>query len=189
MTKKELRKLYKEKRNHLSLKESLRLDDLLLIQFQHCSLGDIQTLLSYWPINDKVEVNTHLMVDYLSFRIPGLRVAFPVMDISEHGLKPFVIDENTDYRQNDYGIAEPMNGEEIAATEIDAAFVPLLVCDKKGYRVGYGKGFYDRFLATCREDILKIGFSHFEPVELIKDINEFDVPLSICITPNKIYEF
>lgn len=189
MTKKELRKLYQEKRRSLSRQEQNRLDDLLLIQFQQQPLGDIQTLLSFWPIAEKLEVNTHLMVDNLLFRIPGLQLAFPVMDITSDVFKCILVDDNTEYGENRFGIAEPIIGEEIAAQHIDAVFVPLLAFDKKGYRVGYGKGFYDRFLKSCNEGILKIGFSFFEPEERIDDINEFDVPLNICITPNKTYEF
>ena len=189
MVKKEIRKLFKQKREALSTKEMLRLDDLLLIQFQHWPLPDIQTLLSYWPIKGKVEINTFLMADYLSFRIPGLQIAFPVMDIKEHVLKPIAVTEATEYKENEFAIPEPVVGELLPPEEIDAVFVPLLAFDKKGFRVGYGKGFYDRFLTCCREDILKIGFSYFDPVDSIEDMNEFDVPLNVCITPNKLYEF
>ena len=189
MTKKEIRSVFKEKRQELSTKEMLRLDDLLLIQFQHWPLAEIQTLLSYWPIKGKVEINTGIMAAYLSFRIPNLQIAYPVMDIKDHVLKPVIVNEFTEYETNGFGIAEPVTGEMLEPEDIDAVFVPLLAFDKKGYRVGYGKGFYDRFLTTCREDVIKIGFSYFEPVEAIKDINEFDVPLNVCITPNKLYEF
>lgn len=189
MTKQQLRKRYKEKRSQLSPREMHRLDDLLLIQFQQWPLRDIQTVLSYWPIAEKGEVNTHLMVDYLFFRIPGLQLAFPVIDFSEHVFKALAVGNDTEYIINEYGIAEPVSDEEIPATDIDAVFIPLLAFDHKGFRVGYGKGFYDRFLFNCRNDVLKIGFSWFEPEEVIDDINDFDVPLNICITPNKIYEF
>ena len=189
MTKKELRRVYAEKRRQLTMQESVVLDDLVLIQFQQWPLPDLQTLLSYWPINEKAEVNTHLMADYLSFRIPGLQLAFPVIDMKTNLLKAVAVEEGMEFSQNAYGIAEPVAGKEIHALDIDAVFVPLLVFDIKGYRVGYGKGFYDRFLSVCRDDVYKIGFSHFDPVDCIDDINQFDVPLNLCITPNKIYEF
>lgn len=189
MTKKELRKIYKDKRKQLTQKDILRLDHLLLIQFQQWPLGDIQTVLSYWPITARSEINTQLMLDYLAFRIPDLRVAFPVINSSENIFKPVLVDDNTEFLENEYGIAEPVDGQEVAATELDVIFVPLLAFDRNGFRVGYGKGFYDRFLTACREDALKIGLSYFGPEERINDIDDFDVPLSICITPNKIYEF
>ena len=189
MTKKELRKIYHDKRRHLSAQELIRLDKLLLIHFQQQPLGDIQSVLSFWPIEERWEVNTHMMIDYLSFIIPGLQLAFPVIDTTEQTFKALLVDDDTEYRKNAYGIAEPVSGEEIDAEDIDLVFVPLLAFDKQGFRVGYGKGFYDRFLKTCREDVLKVGFSYFEAEEVIDDINEFDVPLNICITPNTIYEF
>ena len=189
MNKQALRKVYLDKRSRLSQQELTDLDSLLLIQFQQLSLGDMQSLLSYWPIHEKAEVNTHLMVDYLAFLIPGLQLAFPVMNLGENILKPILVDDDTHYLKNKYGIAEPALGEEIAAEEIDVVFVPLLAFDSKGFRVGYGKGFYDRFLKLCRADIIKIGFSYFAPEASIDDVDKFDVPLNICITPNKIYEF
>src|SRR3982751_547909 len=97
MTKKELRKRFKEQRNSLSDKDMLRLDDLLLIQFQQWPLPDMHVLLSYWPIREKLEVNTHIMTDYLCFRIPGLQLAFPLMDMKRHEMRPVVVNDDTDY--------------------------------------------------------------------------------------------
>jgi 5-formyltetrahydrofolate cyclo-ligase len=65
----------------------------------------------------------------------------------------------------------------------------MLAFDKQGYRVGYGKGFYDRYLKRCQPDVMKVGFSFFPPVDQIEDINANDVPLSYCITPHQIYAF
>jgi len=189
MNKKTLRKRFREERALLSINDTVRLDDLLLIQFQQWPLGDVHTLLSYWPLSEKTEVNTHLMVDYLTFRIPGLQLAYPVMDVSTHTLMCYAVEANTQYRNSHFATSEPVNGIQIPVEDIDAVFVPLLAFDRRGFRVGYGKGFYDRFLQSCREDVLKICFSYFEAVDSIDDINEFDVPLSLCITPNKIYEF
>ncbi len=190
MTKKELRKLYRDKRNALPEKERLRMDDLLLIQFQQVEIRfDVNILLSYWPLKQQAEVNTHLMTDYLQFRMPGLQIAYPVAEFTDNSMKLLLVNDDTDFRINEYGIAEPVNGIDIDPTMVDMVIVPLLAFDTNGYRVGYGKGFYDRLLERCRPDIIKIGFSFFEPVGAIADIDRFDVPLSIGITPNKIYEF
>jgi len=189
MTKATLRQLYKQKRSALTEKDRVKMDDLILINFQQLAFENITTVLNYWPLQKNQEFNTHLIADFLAFQNPGLQLAFPVTDISNTSMRAMLTNEDTDFSVNAYGIAEPVNGEWLTPEEIDLVFVPFLACDEKGYRVGYGKGFYDRFLATCRPDILKVGFSYFEPVEHISDINQFDVPLNICITPNRIYEF
>ena len=82
-----------------------------------------------------------------------------------------------------------MGVELIDEKEIDLVLVPLLCFDKKGFRVGYGKGFYDRFLSKCRSDVLKIGLSYFKPVEKIEDVRDFDVALDYCITPKGVWHF
>ncbi len=187
MTKKEIRKLYKQKRIELPEKERRKFDDLLLISFQQLWYDNIQVVMSYWPLQTMAELNTHLFTDYLSFRIPGLQVVYPL--IKNGYLEAVLVDENTNFKVNDYNITEPIDGTTIDPKAIDLVLTPLLAFDKNGYRVGYGKGYYDKFLATCRPDVIKIGCSYFDPVDSIDDINEFDVPLNICITPNRTHEF
>lgn len=189
MTKEALRKIYRDKRSQLTLAGSSRLDDLLLIQFQKYPLENIRTILSFRPIEGKGEVNTRLITDYLSFRIPDLQIAYPVMDETGSNFKAYLSDEETFFKQNRFGIEEPQQAAQASPRDLDAVLVPLLIADARGYRVGYGKGYYDRFLYECREDVLKIGFSYFEPVDVVDDIHQFDIPLSICVTPKKIYEF
>ncbi len=189
MIKRDLRKLYTEKRRHLSSREMTRLNDLLLIRFQQRPLGDITTVLNFWPIAEKCEVNTHLIIDYLSCLIPSLQLAYPVINMSASVFKAILVNEATHFKPNQLGIAEPLSDDEIHPCDIDVVFVPLLAFDKQGYRVGYGKGFYDKFLKLCRADVLKVGLSYFDAEEAIDDINDFDVPLNMCITPNKVYEF
>ena len=101
----------------------------------------------------------------------------------------YLIEENKLFIKNKFNILEPLDGEIIQPQLLDIIFVPLIAFDNKGYRVGYGKGFYDRYLPGCRKDAVKMGFSFFDAVDKIDDINEFDVPLNLCITPTYIYEF
>ena len=189
MKKQELRKIYLEKRKKLSGSEKAKLDDLLLIQFQHAKIPFIQSLFSYWPIEENNELNTHIITDYLEFKNPGLVVAYPRTDTMMDEIIAVVVNAETDFLKNDFNIYEPAEGDLLPADEIDIVLVPLLAYDKKGYRVGYGKGFYDKFLADCKKDCLKVGFSYFEPVEAITDKADFDVPLNLCITPQTIYVF
>lgn len=190
MLKNELRKLFKKKRLELSQTERIKQDDLLLIQLQNLYFdSETEILMSYWPIERHFETNTLLYTNYLEHSIPGLKVTFPVINAETSEMQAVLVHEETDFIENEYGIPEPEEGERIENIEIDLVFVPLLAFDKAGYRVGYGKGFYDRFLQKCREDIITIGFSYFDPVDEIEDRNQFDVPLKYCITPHKIYEF
>jgi 5-formyltetrahydrofolate cyclo-ligase len=189
MLKKELRNLFREKRNNLSPQERIKLDDLLLIQFQKATIPFITTLFSYWPIEENNEPNTHLITDYLEFLNPDLKIAYPKSDFMLDEMIAVTVDAATEFVQNEHAIYEPETGNVMDASEIDMILVPLLAFDKKGYRVGYGKGFYDKYLADCRKDCIKIGFSYFDPIEQITDKLDFDVPLDLCITPQSVYVF
>ncbi|HEX8332628.1 MAG TPA: 5-formyltetrahydrofolate cyclo-ligase [Segetibacter sp.] len=189
MTKKELRHIYKEKRFALSENERSKLDDLLLIQFQRLSFEDVQIVLSFWPMDDRGEMNTHLFTRYLSHLIPGLQVCYPVTDPSSNTMKAVLVDDDTVLEENSYGITEPVNGIEVAPEDIDLVLVPLFAFDERGFRVGYGKGYYDRYLKDCNENVRIVGLSYFEAVDHVSDTNQFDVPLNYCITPGKVYEF
>jgi 5-formyltetrahydrofolate cyclo-ligase len=190
MTKNEMRRLYKDRRKAIPEPDRLRKDDLLLIRFQQMEIPlEASILLSYWPVREQAEVNVHLMTDYLQFRLPELQIAYPVANFTDNTMKIVLTDNDTSFAKNHYGIAEPVAGEILLPEDIDMVFVPLLVFDEKGYRIGYGKGFYDRFLSHCHKEIIKIGFSYFEPLPAISDIHEFDVPLTIGVSPERLYEF
>ncbi len=189
MKKDELRGIFREKRVSLDGRDRLRMDDLMLLQFQQMDYSGIRTVLSYWPISGHAEPNTHLFTRYLAHILPELQLSYPVSDTKKHTMQAIAVTEDTIYSTNKWGITEPKEGNEVHPQQIDLVLVPMLVCDTDGYRVGYGKGYYDKYLAQCRQNVVKIGFSYFEPVEAITDRGQFDVPLSYCITPQQIYEF
>ena len=189
MLKAAARNLYKEKRLGLSTPERIKLDDLLLIQLQTVQLPFITFLLSYWPIEQSHEPSTHLFTDYLEFQNPELIICYPKTNFQEQTMQSVQTNDDTRFRKNKYDLYEPEDGIVVNHAGMDMIFVPLLSFDKKGFRVGYGKGFYDRYLCQCRSDCLKIGFSYFEPLDAIDDTNEFDVPLNLCVTPTTVYVF
>ncbi len=189
MKKNEIRKIYREKRNELSGPERIKLDDLMLIQLQTAEFPFINTLLTFWPIEENSEPNGHLFTDYIEFRNPGLVVAYPKSDFMMNEMEAVATNEETEFVMNEHNIYEPEEGNRIAADELDMIFVPLLAFDTKGYRVGYGKGFYDKYLAECKQDCIKVGFSYFDPCDEITDKADFDVPLDLCITPQSVYVF
>lgn len=189
MTKKEARQRYKQKRTEIPDNQVEKLQDLLLVNFQQLSLPFFEYLHSYLPINTIAEVDTYPIMEYLRFCNPGLQVIVPKTDFSNLSMIHFLYDDNTILKENEYHIMEPVAGNIVEPELIDVVLVPLLAFDEKGNRVGYGKGFYDRFLAECRPDVIKIGLSFFDAVDEISDTNEFDLPLTYCVTPQKLYEF
>ncbi|GAL62151.1 5-formyltetrahydrofolate cyclo-ligase [Algibacter lectus] len=92
-------------------------------------------------------------------------------------------------KKNNYNIPEPIDGIEILDDKVEVVFIPLLAFDTLGNRVGYGKGFYDRFLVKCKPETIKIGLSFFEASAEITDVFESDVRLDYCVTPERVYEF
>jgi 5-formyltetrahydrofolate cyclo-ligase len=191
MKKEDIRTLYKEKRATLSLHQKAKLDDLLLIQFQKLPIDIPSLLMTYSPIKNLNEFDPQTITDYCYFKNPGQQLFYPVMvEGKKHPeIMSVIVDDETIFKVNKYGIEEPIDGIDMFQTEIDMVIVPLLCFDRKGNRVGYGKGYYDRFLKHCRKDCLKIGFSYFEPVDQVDDVNKFDVKLNYGITPRAIYQF
>jgi 5-formyltetrahydrofolate cyclo-ligase len=189
MNKKELRNIYKEKRLAISQKEKLKLDDMIFIRFQQLYFEKANVLFTYSPKAGANEPDTHSISRYLQYIIPLLQIAYPVADTTTCTMEAMLINEETIFNTNKYGISEPAEGLLLEPDKIDIVFVPLIIYDEAGYRVGYGKGYYDKYLSQCREDVVKIGFSYFDPVENIDDRDVFDVPLNFCITPEKVYEF
>ena len=103
-------------------------------------------------------------------------------------MKSYLFNEETLIKKNKYGIPEPINGKEFKKN-IDVIFVPLLAYDKYGNRVGYGKGFYDRFLTTEQaRNVIKVGLSFFDPEDKIRT-SKYDEKLDFCVTPKKVFSF
>ena len=88
-----------------------------------------------------------------------------------------------------FGLLEPKGGLTASVADLDLMVVPGVAFDRTGHRLGYGKGFYDRFLGLCKSDVIKLGLSYFEPINNLTDCNESDLPLSSCITPTQYYFF
>lgn len=188
-TKQQLRKEFLQKRKAIHSQQKLKQDDLLLIQFQNLYFPTTTTLLTYFPIPHQAEPNTIAFTNYLRHTIPNLQIAYPVCNFDDNTMQAILINEQTIYKTNSYGIAEPKEGPILNTTDIDLVFVPLICYDKQGYRVGFGKGFYDKYLSQCKSECIFLGFSYFDPVEKIDDVNHLDIPLHYCITPHQVYEF
>ncbi len=141
----------------------------------------------FLSISEKREVDTQGILHILQGK--DKHVVLSKADFDSGTLSNYLLTDSTVIKVNDWGIPEPVEGIEIKASSIDVVFIPLLVYDERGNRIGYGKGFYDRFLSRCRPDVVKVGLSFFSAEEEILDVDEHDVPLDYCVTPEKIYNF
>ena len=189
MTKAEARKLHKEKRSTLSDKDLLVFQDLLLIRFQELSLPYIGLIHAYLPMYENKEPDPGPLVDWMRFTDPGMSVTYSAINPSDFSMTHFLQHDEMVFKNNQYGIPEPISGPIVNEKDIDIAILPLLAFDQAGNRVGYGKGYYDRFISACKEDLIKIGLSFFPAVETIEDVDFFDKKLDFCITPDCVYAF
>src|SRR6187402_3571633 len=179
MKKLDIRPIYIARQSGLTGPQKNKLDDLLLIQFQRLEIDIPSQIMTYSPIKNSNEFDPQIITDYCYFKNPGQQLFYPVIVFDEASpqLISVVVDDDTVFQVNRFGIEEPVDGIHMFPTEIDHVIVPLLTFDKKGNRVGYGKGYYDRFLKQCRKDCLKIGFSYFEPIDHIDDVSKYDIKL------------
>jgi 5-formyltetrahydrofolate cyclo-ligase len=99
------------------------------------------------------------------------------------------INKNTSYSENQFSVREPSSANTSDPKIFDVVFIPLLAYDKSGERVGYGGGYYDRFLLNTKKNVLKVGLSFYEPVEKILNVEEHDIKLDYVITPKIVYNF
>lgn len=183
MKKKEIRSLFKQKREALS-KTALENHALAIVNRAIYNLELTGKKVSiFLPIERFKEINTFYIIDKIdaNFYVPVIS--------GEASLKHIRYVSKDQLEISSWGIPEPTFGDEIDVQELDVVLVPLLAVDQRGYRVGYGKGFYDEFLSQCRPECQFIGLSYFDPIPLIEDIREEDVKLHACITPVAHFKF
>ena len=186
MKKSEIRKIYLEKRKSLSKDEVLSLSKLIFKNFiNHFKLIENQKVHIFLPIQKFNEINTFLFIDY--FFKNKIRVFVPKM-VGEN-LISIEINEKTQFIKNSWGISEPISNEDSCEKVFDFVITPLLYSDNQGNRVGYGKGFYDKFFSTLNSKTKKIGINYFDPDGMIDDVEAFDIPLDYLVTPTDVLSF
>ncbi len=186
MLKAEIRKYALKDR--LLLNDSIyhELNELLLKQFKKLDFSQIKTLHIFLPITEKKEPDTFLLIEWLNKTHPEIKIIVPKADFETALITNHEYIGSGDLKKNAYNILEPQKGN-LHKGNIDLVMIPLLAFDRQGYRVGYGKGFYDRFLNGLNAQ--KIGLSLFPAIEKIDDVHEQDIKLDFCITPTEIIKF
>lgn len=133
------------------------------------------------------EVDTAVIFHRLWNDFPNVTTVVPRAEMQTGEMRHIIFAPDTKLIKNVWDIYEPVHNELVKIEEIDVVLIPLLCFDRHLHRVGFGKGFYDRFLLNLRSDTQTIGLSYFEPVDKIDDIREGDIPLDMCVTPTNIF--
>ena len=187
-TKNELRQDYRQLRKQLSGDEVNDLSRKITTQLGTWLEG--QEGLTYFhlffPISKFKEVNTFYIQQLLEQQDKTLFTS--QVNREENRLDTLQLPPEAAFFLDEWGIPVPQESVRVTATKIQVVFVPLLAYDKSGHRLGFGKGFYDRFLGSLEQPVLKVGLSFFTPEEAIP-VEPHDIPLDYCITPEQILKF
>ncbi len=179
------RKKYQQLRAQLSLEEVEGLSLMIANNALSLPIWTANYFHIFLSIPKHKEVQTEFLLHILQGRDKSIVV--PKAHFNTGNMSAILLQEHTKIELSAFGIPEPVEGLEVSPEQLDVVFVPLLAFDVSGNRLGYGKGFYDRFLSTCNASCKKIGLSFFEPEkELPKE--PWDLPLDMVITPDKIYK-
>ncbi|QQS40842.1 MAG: 5-formyltetrahydrofolate cyclo-ligase [Acidobacteriota bacterium] len=190
MNKTELRRQFLAKRDTLSRSQILDLSTRIAANlFSSFDLSEIRCIHSFLTIKDRGEVETSIIIDLIWRSYPHITVVVPRINRKEKRMECAVYDPMSRLIPNFWGIFEPLNTRVVSEQAVDAVIVPLICFDETGHRVGYGGGYYDKFLSICRPDCLKIGVSFFDPIGKIEDIEDHDIRLDFCVTPEKVWDF
>ncbi len=147
----------------------------------------------FLPLAAKNEPDTWAIIRRVWAECPAVRLAAPVVQPDGVSLKHYELTPATQLLANRWGIPEPTEdpAAEVSPAAFDAVLVPLLACDAAGQRVGYGGGFYDRFLAQCRPGTAFIGLNILDepPGHPLTDALPTDVAMTVLVTPSGVWRF
>ena len=178
--KKEKRSIYREKRKDISKEQKEALDKILfdkIISLKEFCESSI--VLVYYPIND--EINTIPIIEYALSN--GKRVALPISSTVDHTLTFRFISSLKELKCGAYSIPEPSEDSEMFNDGNNTlCIVPGLIFDRLGHRLGYGKGFYDRFLSGFNGITVGLCYSGFLLDRLPTDENDRAVDIILSDT-------
>ena len=180
--KKKLRDKYKEIRSSVNNADVLS-NDICRSIVESDFYKNADQVLVYWPTGS--EVDTRIIVDRALS--DNKRVALPKCSDRNGNMRFYYIGSTQNLSEGMFGIMEPDQSQEATEfTEYTLCIVPALSFDKDGYRLGYGKGYYDRFLIKFGG--ISAGICYDACLSDILPRNEFDVKVDYLITDKKIYD-
>lgn len=153
--KKSLRKALIQRRKDIPADKKAQAD-LRIFESLKPLLEKCSSVFTY--VSTEIEVDTRMLLDWCFEN--GKPVASPVT--GDHELTFYLLHSMQDLAAGRFGIMEPVNRTAPAIPDEDSlCIVPALTCDKSGLRLGYGRGYYDRFLAGFPGKSVIICYSDF----------------------------
>ncbi len=177
----DIREEYKQLRSQMCPEEKFKRDSAIckaaenLVSFRYAEF-----VLLYAATPDEIDVYE---IARLAFE-KGKKVLFPKCDKKTHTMQYHIVNSLDELQPDAYGICEPPEENPIYDAENETGgavcFVPGLVYDKAGYRLGYGKGFYDRYLSNFSGCTIGVVYSDFILPEVPR--GRFDMSVDILLT-------
>src|SRR5690554_4083709 len=162
-TKAELRAVYKQKRKQLEAGQRLHLSSKVSqIALNYLASNPyIEHIHVFLPIKRLYEINTFPLINALVQQEKNIYTSISDHDKREMKTVKLIVSDH--FIEDKYGIPVPGEWQKGDEGLIQLIFMPLLAYDLNGHRLGYGKGFYDRFLSKFPKEVVKAGLSFFAP--------------------------
>lgn len=141
-----------------------------------------RTIHCYVSMNQRREVETQELIREMLRK--SMPVVVPVTNFADGTLHHFRLRSFDDLQENKWGVLEPEQGQQVSPNELDLVIVPMVAADESCNRMGYGQGFYDRFLSQVSAP--KIGLIYEQNVVEALPTEEFDVPMDKIITNTRV---
>ncbi len=184
-TKAQYRKVYKAKRNAMSDEQRRQISLQIVDQLLESPFYKYSRFMVFMPIKRQKEIDLQAFVEYLWK--DQKEVFLPRVEGEKMEVLRYI--PETILETNEWGISEPIGSERVSPKQIEVCLVPMLICDEWGNRIGYGKGYYDRFFTETSKAILKIGVNYFPPIEGILPHESTDVALDHGFTGEGLFSF
>lgn len=134
-------------------------------------------------------IHNEVLTDTVAGRALELGKTLVYPRIKESQLEFLPVPDLAELAVGTYGVLEPQGRSPVPVAEIDLIVVPGVVFDQSGHRLGYGRGFYDRALAACRDDCMKVGFAYDSQLVAQLPVAPHDKTLSVLMTESHTLYF
>lgn len=183
--KKKLRSVFKDLRNSDLMNKEKNDNNVFNNIITSSLLSKVKRVYIY--VSTEIEVDTKKLISWLFDK--NIEVAVPKCNTETCEMKFYIISSFDDLKSGSYNILEPDVDKCISAEYIEscACIVPGLSFDNSGFRLGFGKGYYDRFLADFKG--IKIGLCYENCLSDNLPRDEYDICVDFLVSEKRVVKF